>query len=40
MGLNPFRPNRGSRVADIAFVVSGLTITALAVAWAMFGNPF
>jgi hypothetical protein len=37
MGMNPFRPRRGSRGADIAFVVAGLVVCALLLAWAAFG---
>lgn len=35
--MNPFRPHRSSPVADIAFVVAGLLVCALLVAWAFFG---
>ncbi len=35
--MNPFRPRRGSRAADIAFVVAGLAVCALLLAWAAFG---
>ena len=37
VGMNPFRPRRGSRTADIAFVVAGLVVSALLVAWAFLG---
>jgi hypothetical protein len=37
MGMNPFRPRRGSRAADIAFVVVALVVCALLVAWAVLG---
>jgi hypothetical protein len=36
MGLNPFRPQRRT-AADYLFVVAGLVVCALLVAWAFFG---
>jgi hypothetical protein len=35
--MNPFRPHRGSRAADIALVVGALVVCAVLVAWAAFG---
>jgi hypothetical protein len=37
MGMNPFRPRRGSRTADIVFVAAALVVCALLLAWAAFG---
>lgn len=35
--MNPFRPHRGSPVADVAFVVAALLVCALLVGWAFLG---
>lgn len=37
VGMNPFHPRRGSRLADIAFVVVGLVVCVALVAWAAMG---
>jgi hypothetical protein len=37
MGMNPFRPRRGSRAADVAFVAAAIVVCLLLVAWAAFG---
>lgn len=37
MGMNPFRPRRGSPVADVLFVVAALVVCALLLLWAAFG---
>ncbi len=35
--MNPYHPRRGSRTADIAFVVAGLVVCSLLLAWAVLG---
>jgi hypothetical protein len=35
--MNPFRPRRGSPVADVVFVVAALVVCALLVGWAFLG---
>lgn len=35
--MNPFRPRRGSPVADVVFVAAALLVCAALVAWAFLG---